>query len=210
MLFSLFLACVLPLTSANLGLDFVLFGATGDLAFRKLFPALSELSKAHDLRIIGIGSSAQTSAEFRQKVAERTKIVDESFLSSINYAPVNVSNPEAYSALAELLPASARPRVVYLSLPPGLFSAAVDGLALAGLIDSTTEVICEKPFGHSYSDALALSAALRRHLRSDQLHLIDHYLGKAGSVELDFLLFAFPFPVFFQKTDIWTHPLRGY
>jgi glucose-6-phosphate 1-dehydrogenase len=173
---------VLPsLVCANLGLHFVLFGATGDLAYRKLFPALSVLHKNHDLRIIGIGSSGHTSAEFRQKVLDRTKIDEESFLSSIDYVGLNVSNPSAYAALAEpLLTNPRRRRIVYLSLPPSLFSAAVDGLALAGLIDSNTEVVCEKPFGHSHSDAVSLSTSLLKHLRSDQLHLIDHYLGKPG------------------------------
>lgn len=170
---------------------FVLFGATGDLAARKLFPSLAELFDAGffppDFTILGIGRKAKTDEAFRQEVAAslakfRSKAAaSEAFLAHIAYQAADAAEPTTFPILAKRLAVFGheRERVFYLATDPHLFGPIVAALADVELLQpGAARVVIEKPFGHDLDSALALDRELATHLRPEQLYRIDHYLGK--------------------------------
>ena len=175
----------------------VLFGATGDLARKKLFPALYEMEEAGELEIpvFGVASSKWTQSEFRanaeRSVRERIKNVNEAVLKSLldelHLIVGDYRSPETFAKLRDGLAAFTLP-VIYLAIAPDMFAAVTQGLADVGITQSA-RVVVEKPFGRDLSSAIALDESLKRILPEDQIYRIDHYLGKE-SVE-DLLVFRF-------------------
>lgn len=192
---------VIPQVSPPPPFTFVLFGATGDLAGRKLLPALAGLFQNQFLprqfAVLGIGRREKTDEDFRndtrRAIAEFRKNgvsdAEQSFLSHVFYQCSDFTTREGMTALAERLHALERQhdlpgnRLFYLATGPEFFCPIVQGLSSVGLIrreegDAWERVVIEKPFGHDLASALALDHDLLRSLRADQIYRIDHYLGK--------------------------------
>ncbi|HEX4904391.1 MAG TPA: glucose-6-phosphate dehydrogenase [Acidimicrobiales bacterium] len=173
----------------------VLFGITGDLAFKKLFPALYNLTaRGWDQPIIGVASSewddqmlrerARASLEAKQiDVAER---VLQKMLDRMTYVQGDYRAKETYEKLAQHLEGSELP-VIYLAIPPELFDDVIDGLAAVGA--NCGRIVVEKPFGRDLRSARELDEVLSRAFPEERIYRIDHYLGKE-SVE-NLLVFRF-------------------
>jgi glucose-6-phosphate 1-dehydrogenase len=165
--------------------DLVLFGGTGDLAWRKLVPALFQAFRHGSLPAIGSrfqaveGAKRPTDEEFRQ------------FAELLHYLRVDLSKPEDYQRLADMLKArDADGVVMYLAVAPSLFTQAVEQLAAVGLNGPKTRMVLEKPLGHDLESNRAINAAVGRVLRENQIFRIDHYLGKPSVQNLFALRFG--------------------
>jgi glucose-6-phosphate 1-dehydrogenase len=179
----------------------VIFGATGDLAKRKLLPALCNLAARHALpdrfTVVGVGRKPMTDEAYRDKVRQDLRDfgpagLDEalagSFIERVFYAFETLEDLASYESLSDRLAAletPARPepgRLFYLATPPDAMADIVVRLGAVGLLNedggSWRRVVVEKPFGHDLSSALALNRSLRADLAEQQLYRIDHYLGK--------------------------------
>ena len=179
----------------------VLFGATGDLAKKKLFPALYDMQEAGELEIpvVAVASSKWTQAEFKVRVEtsirDRKDAVGEfineeilkDLLDELELVVGDYENPETFDKLKLALDRFKLP-VVYLAIAPAFFESVTQGLNSVGLTASG-RVVVEKPFGRDYQSAVELDDCLKKLLPEDQIYRIDHYLGKE-SVE-DLLVFRF-------------------
>jgi glucose-6-phosphate 1-dehydrogenase len=175
----------------------VLFGATGDLAKKKLFPALYDLEELNelDVKIFGVASSKWTQDIFRSNVEAairaRKPDADEKVLAKVlNEMQLLVGDyedPETFVQLAELIKDFKLP-VIYLAIAPEHFAKITQGLAKVG-ITKKARVVVEKPFGRDLESAIQLDSELKQVLPEDQIYRIDHYLGKEA-VE-DLLVFRF-------------------
>jgi glucose-6-phosphate 1-dehydrogenase len=175
----------------------VLFGATGDLAKKKLFPALYDLEELNelDVEIFGVASSKWTQEVFRENVEAairaRKPDADEKvlgkLLNEMQLLVGDYENPETFVQLAELIKDFKLP-VIYLAIAPEHFAKITQGLAAVG-ITSKARVVVEKPFGRDLESAIQLDSELKQVLPEDQIYRIDHYLGKEA-VE-DLLVFRF-------------------
>jgi glucose-6-phosphate 1-dehydrogenase len=194
----------------------VIFGATGDLTARKLFPALYNLQRDGQLpthfACVGFARKEKSHEQFRQEMHEavakfsRVKPLDESlwntFSSGVYYHSANFDDDKAYDALRSLLEKLDQQhgthgnRVFYLSTQPSFFPEIVAKLQEHQLMYDTTKtkdkwsrVIIEKPFGHDYQSAVELQQLVLNHLGESQIYRIDHYLGKETVQNL--LIFRF-------------------
>jgi glucose-6-phosphate 1-dehydrogenase len=175
----------------------VLFGATGDLAKKKLFPALYDLQELNelDVKIFGVASSKWSQEVFCENVESairaRKPDADEKILSSLlsemQLLVGDYEDPETFVKLAELIKDFKLP-VIYLAIAPEHFAKITKGLAAVG-ITKKARVVVEKPFGRDLESAIALDRELKQVLPEDQIYRIDHYLGKEA-VE-DLLVFRF-------------------
>ena len=175
----------------------VMFGATGDLAKKKLFPALYNMAKSGFLNVpvYGVASSKWDHAEFTKHANEgilaAIKDPDPEVLAKLDsYLDLIVGNyesPELYEQLAEVLKDKEKP-VIYLAIPPAAFENVTQGLARVGLTNRCRLVV-EKPFGRDLESAEHLQDVLEAVLPEKRIYRIDHYLGKE-SVE-DILIFRF-------------------
>ena len=175
----------------------VLFGATGDLAKKKLFPALYDLEELNelDVQIFGVASSKWTQEVFRENVESairaRKPDADENvlgkLLKEVQLLVGDYENPETFVQLAELIKDFKLP-VIYLAIAPEHFAKITQGLASVG-ITKRARVVVEKPFGRDLESAIRLDSELKQVLPEDQIYRIDHYLGKEA-VE-DLLVFRF-------------------
>jgi glucose-6-phosphate 1-dehydrogenase len=175
----------------------VLFGATGDLAKKKLFPALYDLEELNelDVKIFGVASSKWTQDVFRENVEAAIRVrkpdADEKVLGKLlkemQLLVGDYENPETFVQLAELIKDFKLP-VIYLAIAPEHFAKITQGLASVG-ITKKARVVVEKPFGRDLQSAIQLDSELKQVLPEDQIYRIDHYLGKEA-VE-DLLVFRF-------------------
>jgi glucose-6-phosphate 1-dehydrogenase len=175
----------------------VLFGATGDLAKKKLFPALYDLEELNelDVKIFGVASSKWTQDVFRENVEAAIRVrkpdADEKvlgkLLNEMQLLVGDYENPETFVQLAELIKDFKLP-VIYLAIAPEHFAKITQGLASVG-ITKKARVVVEKPFGRDLQSAIQLDSELKQVLPEDQIYRIDHYLGKEA-VE-DLLVFRF-------------------
>jgi glucose-6-phosphate 1-dehydrogenase len=175
----------------------VLFGATGDLAKKKLFPALYDLQELNELevKIFGVASSKWTQEQFKSnaETAIRARKPDTDpkvlnrLLSDMQLLVGDYEDPETFVKLAELIEDFKLP-VIYLAIAPEHFAKITQGLASVG-ITKKARVVVEKPFGRDLESAIALDRELKQALPEDQIYRIDHYLGKEA-VE-DLLVFRF-------------------
>jgi glucose-6-phosphate 1-dehydrogenase len=179
----------------------VIFGASGDLAHRKLIPALWSLYAGRTLpepfTIIGTGRTEMSDDAFRTKMREgvkqfaRLKIPNDNvwsrFAASLSYVAGDPNAPELYAQLRETLEGAERRhggtanRLYYLSTPPSLYAPITVQLGKAGLAEEQggwTRIIIEKPFGHDLRSAQELNQLVTSVFREDQVYRIDHYLGK--------------------------------
>lgn len=175
----------------------VLFGATGDLARKKLFPALYDLQDLGelDVQIFGVASSKWSQEDFRENadkaIRARKPDVDESILSKVlgemQLIVGDYDDESTFVALAEAIKDFKLP-VIYLAIAPEYFAVISQALHKVG-ITKRARVVVEKPFGRDLESAKALDAELKQLLPEEQIFRIDHYLGKEA-VE-DLLVFRF-------------------
>jgi len=183
----------------------VLFGATGDLAHRMLFPSLYNLHRdgllAEALTIVGSGRTRLDRAAFHTQVREA--LADhlpedrldaaalDGFLARIDYCAVDAGAGSGYDDLAALLgERMARPIGVYLSTPPSMFGAIAQGLAAAGIACAECRIAMEKPIGHDLASSRAVNEQVASAFAEDHVFRIDHYLGKETVQNLLALRFA--------------------
>jgi glucose-6-phosphate 1-dehydrogenase len=182
----------------------ILFGATGDLARHKLWPALHDLAASgrlpEDLRVLGISRSASTE-DMRSLAGEhgsgngRLEDTDawSRLLEGITAVNGAADDPELYERLESALGEQPGARLSYLSVAPSLFGEIAGRLAGIGLGRSAgkaSRIVIEKPFGEDLDSARVLRAQLHEHFEEDQLFRIDHYLGKETAQNLMVLRFA--------------------
>ena len=164
----------------------LLFGATGDLAQRYLFPSLLHLLRdrllPESFRVIAIGRTEHDDAGFRAWLRERighesrNGALDD-LLGRIHYHALNLNDTEGMAATLSRY--ADRPAVSYLSTPPNLFESACLGLKAAGLLEAPSRLVLEKPIGHDLASAREIDATLKSALDESRIFRIDHYLGKA-------------------------------
>jgi glucose-6-phosphate 1-dehydrogenase len=173
--------------------DLVLFGGTGDLAWRKLMPALFQAfrhgSLPKDGRIVGVARDDLSDDQYRELIQSRFNAVEgakrpsaeefEKFASLLHYLRMDLSKPADYARLADLLKQrNADTVVMYVATAPALFTQVVEQIAAAGLNGPSTRVVLEKPLGHDLASNRAINAAVCKVLEENQVFRIDHYLGK--------------------------------
>ncbi len=176
----------------------VLFGATGDLAHKKVFPALYELAKAGglDMPVVGVASRKWSLDELRRNVKESLdeaggiddRSAFEKLLSRLKYVSADYKDDSAYTALKEALGGAKRP-AYYLAIPPSLFETVIRGLGAAGLAEDG-RVIVEKPFGRDLASARDLNAVARSVFPENSIFRIDHFLGKEAIMNILYFRFA--------------------
>ena len=174
----------------------VFFGATGDLVYKKIFPALLAMARHGRLNVpvIGVARSDWTLEQFqaraRESVAQHGP-VDERDLATLmkrlRYMRGDYDNPHTYETLRQELGGATRP-LHYLAIPPSQFGTIVEGLGRSGSARNA-RVVVEKPFGRDLESARALSATLHTVFDEPAVFRIDHYLGKEAVLNL--LVFRF-------------------
>jgi glucose-6-phosphate 1-dehydrogenase len=175
----------------------VFFGATGDLAYKKIFPALHAMAhRGHlDVPVVGVARTGWTLERLRARARESIERhgggVDEEafarFVSRFRFVAGDYEDEATYAGLRKALGDTARP-LHYLAIPPSLFATVVEGLARSGCAQGA-RVVLEKPFGRDLPSAQALNATLHRVFDESAIFRIDHYLGKEPVQNL--LLFRF-------------------
>ena len=185
--------------------DLVLFGGTGDLAWRKLMPALFQAFRHGSLpaggRIIGVARDDLSDDAYRAFIKARFDDVElakrpredefAGFAALLHFVRMDVTQAADYARLADLLKArNADTVVMYVATAPGLFTSVCEQIAAAGLNGPTTRVVLEKPLGHDLASNRAINETVRRVLTEKQVFRIDHYLGKPSVQNLFALRFG--------------------
>ncbi len=176
----------------------VLFGATGDLAQKKIFPALQAIIQHGkvDVPIIGVARGGKDVEHFRQRVRDSLEKfgggVDETAFAKLSdllrYVDGDYQEEDTFTRLRQILGNAQRP-LFYLAIPPTLFPAVVKSLGKSGCATGA-RVVVEKPFGRDLASAQALNGTLRSVFDESAIFRIDHYLGKESIRNLLFFRFA--------------------
>ncbi len=179
----------------------VIFGASGDLTHRKLMPAIFALEVQNllpeNFRILGIGRTEMSDAEFRDKMKQGIKsfsdekdVDDEhigEFAGILDYFRLDYNSGDDYSNLKDKLEEIVKDQngnrnyIFYLAMPPSMFSVISDNLGSVGLNKDDSgyrRIVIEKPFGYDLESGKKLNDELHKVFREDQIYRIDHYLGK--------------------------------
>jgi len=192
----------------------IIFGASGDLTYRKLIPALYNLFNRNllpdDFFVLGCARTPMTDDEFRNKARESLKITDQSmldkFIGRFSYHAGDYNDSATYVSMSQKLDELDRVfltkgnRIFYFAIPPDLYSPIANMLGSTGLINepddgqSFVHVILEKPFGRDLDSAVSLDKELHLVLSERQIYRIDHYLGKETVQNI--LMFRFANAVF--------------
>ncbi len=176
---------------------FVLFGATGDLAYKKIFPALHAMVRSGelDIPILGMARPPWALERLRQRVRDSLEhhggVDADAFAklsAQLRYVDGDYNDPGTYDRLKAALKGAARP-LHYLAIPPSSFGTVVQGLAKAGCAKDA-RIIVEKPFGRDLASAQALNRTLHEVFPESAVFRIDHYLGKEAVQNLVYFRFA--------------------
>ena len=176
----------------------VLFGATGDLCYRKIFPALYHLVRRRLLNIPVIGvaragwNTGQLADRFKKSVADFVKDRDEEvvqrFISLLKYVDGDYQQRTTFEALRKALGSAQRP-LNYLAIPPSVFPVVIDHLG-ATMEGADARIVVEKPFGRDLASAESLNQTLLKRFPESSIFRIDHYLGKEAVQGLLYFRFA--------------------
>ncbi len=184
--------------------DFIAFGGTGDLAERKLLPALYQRQKAGQFseptRIIGASRSKLSDEDYREFARKaitehvRAKEIDgdelEAFLARLSYISIDATSGEGFDDLAAALGESPRIRVFYMAVAPSLFGDICAKLKEHALATPQARIVVEKPIGRDLASARDVNDAIGHVFEEHQVFRIDHYLGKETVQNLMALRFA--------------------
>jgi glucose-6-phosphate 1-dehydrogenase len=176
----------------------VLFGVTGDLAHKMIFPALYAMAKRGVLSVpvVGVAAPKWSLAHLRKRVKdsiEQSGGIDDRralhhLLSLFRYVTGDYNEPSTFMALKKALDSARRP-AHYLAIPPALFATVIKGLGATGLVDHA-RVIVEKPFGRDLASARELNAIAKSVFPEDSIFRIDHFLGKEAIMNILYFRFA--------------------
>ena len=175
----------------------VFFGATGDLAYKQIFPALQALIRrgALDMPIIGVASAGSTVDSLRERARaslEHSGNVDAAafakLCAQLQFVGGDYADPAIYERLKQALGGATHP-IHYLAIPPSLFGTVVHGLGSSGCA-TNARVVVEKPFGRDLASAQALDRTLHELFPESAIFRIDHYLGKEAVQNLVYFRFA--------------------
>jgi glucose-6-phosphate 1-dehydrogenase len=164
---------------------FVFFGATGDLAYKQIFPALQALVRRGQLNvpIVGVGRSGWGKDKLTERARASIKehgTYDEKvfakFAALLQYVDGDYREASTFTRLHDALGGATAP-LHYLAIPPSVFETVIGGLAKAGCVEHA-RVVVEKPFGRDLKSARELNAILHQHFPEESIFRIDHYLGK--------------------------------
>jgi glucose-6-phosphate 1-dehydrogenase len=179
----------------------VLFGATGDLAYQQIFPALFAMTRRGrlDVPVIGVSRQPMTNDDFRARAKQ--SLVDhdlyregedgahfQRLAARLHYVTGDYQDPATFTALREALGDAVAP-LFYLAIPPNLFGPVATGLAQSGCARGA-RLIVEKPFGRDLASARELNATLHQSFPESAIFRIDHYLGKEPVLNLLYFRFA--------------------
>jgi glucose-6-phosphate 1-dehydrogenase len=187
----------------------VIFGASGDLTQRKLFPALYSLAfrrlLPQEFAVVGVARSEETDDEFRERMKEavqehaRDEFRDEvweSLADGMRYVTMDFADEAGENRLAEALTeldeerGTEGNRVYYLATPPAVFTTVVREVGKRRAAKGWTRLIVEKPFGHDLQSARELNSVIHRYFDESEVFRIDHYLGKETVQNMLVLRFA--------------------
>jgi glucose-6-phosphate 1-dehydrogenase len=182
----------------------VVFGVTGDLAHKQIFPALYEMEKRGALNapVIGVAFPKWSVERLRRRVADSIRHAAggtapknngdrralDALLSRIKYVSGDYKAPATFAAIKQALNGARRP-AHYLAIPPSLFETVIRGLGAAGLARDA-RVIVEKPFGRDLASARELNRVAHAAFAEDSIFRIDHFLGKEAIMNILYYRFA--------------------
>ncbi len=176
----------------------VLFGITGDLARKMIFPALYAMVKrgALDVPVVGVASSKHSLDEIRKRAEDSIRASGQlddpaalqQLLTKLHYVAGDYNSPDTYVALKKALGNARRP-AHYLAIPPALFESVIEGLRAAGLTKDA-RVIVEKPFGRDLASARELNRVARAAFPESSIFRIDHFLAKEAIMNILYFRFA--------------------
>jgi glucose-6-phosphate 1-dehydrogenase len=194
------------------GAVFLIFGATGDLAKRKLFPAFYALYKEGKLTekfaVVGLARRPRTNEQFREDLLasirefSRYKVKDnedwDAFASHFEYMSLDIHNPQGFAELKLLCEGldsrfgTEGNRLIYLALAPELFANVALNIKEGGILESEGwhRLVIEKPFGYNLDSAEKLNSEINRVFREEEIYRIDHYLGKEMVQNIEVVRFA--------------------
>ena len=197
----------IPQTASIPSSDYVIFGGTGDLAYRKIFPALlwryCDGQITDSFRLIALSRRAITKEAFAQKLKPFCKSMLDAvpdaenlfqrFIDLIQMVVLDIETGEGAEGLADILRPHAcadRPCIYYLAIAPSLFGTACVLLSRSGLVWPQSRIVVEKPLGSDYATAAHIDKNIRAVFAENQIYRIDHYLGKETVQNLMALRFA--------------------
>ncbi|NNG45752.1 MAG: glucose-6-phosphate dehydrogenase, partial [Deltaproteobacteria bacterium] len=175
----------------------VFFGATGDLAYKKIFPALQEMIRRGtlDVPVIGVAKAGWGIEQLRERARESLeehggidKAAFDKLIKLLRYVDGDYRDDATFTALRKEL-GSTRSPAHYLAIPPSMFSRVVQGLSMSGCSNGA-RVVVEKPFGRDLASARSLNAVLHEVFDENSIFRIDHYLGKLSVLNILFFRFA--------------------
>jgi glucose-6-phosphate 1-dehydrogenase len=175
----------------------VFFGATGDLAYKQIFPALLGLVREQEVNvpIVGVAKAGWTLQQLQDRAKASLKdhgsfeeAAFAKFLGLLRYVDGDYNDPRTFESLKQALGGAKRP-LHYLAIPPVLFGVVVSAVAKAGL-DQNARLVIEKPFGHDRESARELNRTLLQYFPEQAIFRIDHYLGKEPVQNIVYTRFA--------------------
>lgn len=176
----------------------VVYGVTGDLVYKKIFPALYAMARRGqlDFPVVGVASSKWENPQLHERATNSIKehggIDDphalDHLLSRLSYVSGNYSDPGTFETLKRALGDAKRP-AHYLAIPPAMFETMIQGLGASGLA-ANARVIVEKPFGRDLASACELNRIALSAFPEDSIFRIDHYLGKEAIMNILYFRFA--------------------
>jgi len=161
-------------------IDFVIFGASGDLSRRKIMPALGRIAPRSKppLRVVGVGRSHKSTEDFRALVKEAS--ANQQLAATAEWVELAYGDPATYAPVKNLI-APSKSVIFYLATPPETVIDILNALAQEGLstkADASRRIVIEKPLGHDLASAQKINAKLAEAFQEEQIFRIDHYLAK--------------------------------